>query len=144
MAQVGLLEDNARIAKLCATMLQYAGHHVIVYEHPRECLDALLPERAGRSAVAYHSVASRPLALLPVEVLILDLHLPDMTGIDVLRFLRANPRTQSLPLIFCTAAASSEVASALSIAPQASFIEKPFTFQELISAISSALSVREN
>ncbi|GHO82866.1 response regulator [Dictyobacter formicarum] len=144
MAQVGLLEDNTRIAKLCATMLQYAGHHVIVYEHPRECLDALLPEMAGSSAVAYHSIASRSLSPLPVDVLILDLHLPDMTGIDVLRFLRANPRTRSLPLIFCTAATSSEVANALSIAPQACFIEKPFTFQELISAISSALSRHEN
>lgn len=144
MAQVGLLEDNARIAKLCATMLQYAGHHVVVYEHPRECLDALLPEMAGRSAVAYHPVTSLSLSVLPVDVLILDLHLPDMTGIDVLRFLRANPRTRSLPLIFCTAATSSEVANALSIAPQACFIEKPFTFQELISAISNALSIHEN
>lgn len=143
MAQVGLLEDNARIAKLCATMLQYAGHQVIVYEHPRKCLDALLPEMVGKSAGAYHPIAARSQLLLPIDVLILDLHLPDMTGIEVLRCLRANPRTRSLPLIFCTAATSVEVANALSIAPQACFIEKPFTFQELISAISSALSIHE-
>ena len=42
MAQVGLLEDNMRIARLCATMLQYAGHDVTIYEHPRECLRALV------------------------------------------------------------------------------------------------------
>ena len=140
MAQVGLLEDNARIAKLCATMLQYAGHHVIIYEHPRECLNDLLPGVTNRQSVAF---ASGVTGLLPVDVLILDLHLPDMTGIEVLHSLRAHPRTQSLPLIFCTAATSAEVASALSIAPQACFIEKPFTFQELISAISNALCAKK-
>ncbi|GCF11058.1 response regulator [Dictyobacter arantiisoli] len=132
MAQVGLLEDNARIAKLCATMLQYAGHHVVVFEHPQACLDALTPGMVNRAA--------RQLSILPVDVLILDLHLPDMTGIDVLRSLRANPYTQSLPLIFCTAATSVEVENALSVAPRAGFIEKPFTFQELLSAITSALA----
>lgn len=142
MAQVGLLEDNARIAKLCATMLQYAGHHVVVYEHPYECLDALLPGIHEKVARSYRSVTAQPLPVLPVDVLILDLHLPDMTGIEVLHFLRANPRTQALPLIFCTAATSVEVATALSVAPQACFIEKPFTFQELISAIASALRKR--
>src|SRR5437764_15395972 len=42
MAQVGLLEDNARIARLCATLLQYAGHQVTVYDTPQQCLHALL------------------------------------------------------------------------------------------------------
>jgi CheY-like chemotaxis protein len=140
MAQVGLLEDNARIAKLCATMLQYAGHRVIIYEHPRECLNDLLPGLMNRQPVPFAPVVA---GLLPVDVLILDLHLPDMTGIEVLHSLRAHPRTQSLPLIFCTAATSAEVASALSIAPQACFIEKPFTFQELISAIANALCTKK-
>ncbi len=140
MAQVGLLEDNARIAKLCATMLQYAGHHVIIYEHPRECLNDLLLGVVSRQSFAFSPVSTK---LLPVDVLILDLHLPDMTGIEVLYSLRAHQRTQSLPLIFCTAATSTEVARALSIAPQACFIEKPFTFQELISAIANALCAKK-
>ncbi|GCE28417.1 hypothetical protein KDA_39010 [Dictyobacter alpinus] len=139
MVQVGLLEDNARIAKLCATMLQYAGHHVTVYEHPRECLDALLTEVVGRHVVSSRSVMTRQSATLPIDVLILDLHLPDITGIDVLHSLRADPRTRSLPLIFCTAATPTEVASALTIAPQGRFIEKPFTYQELVAAIDSVL-----
>lgn len=141
MAQVGLLEDNTRIAKLCSTMLQYAGHQVTVYEHPRDCLDALLASSpVGDSRhVPLKEVA--PTAL-PVEVLILDLHLPDITGMEVLHSLRAHPRTQTLPLIFCTAATPAEIATALRIAPKASFVEKPFTFQDLISAISVALDTQ--
>ena len=41
MARVGLLEDNIRIAKLCVTMLNYAGHDVTLYMDAQECLQAL-------------------------------------------------------------------------------------------------------
>lgn len=139
MAQVGLLEDNTRIAKLCATMLQYAGHHAVVYTHPRQCLEALLSHPETRSSGAIASVQSATLTL-PVDVLMLDLHLPDINGLDVLRSLLADERTNSLPLIFCTAATPSEVALALSLAPRASFIEKPFTFQQLVSTVALALN----
>jgi len=136
MVQVGLLEDNPRIARVCVTMLHYAGHQVTVYEHPRDCLAALMLQ-------PYHAVNGvKPywgLDLLPIDVLIMDLHLPDIDGIEVLRSLCAHPLTQALPLIFCTAAPYSEIASAMMIAPHAGFVEKPFTFLQLTTAIKSAL-----
>ncbi|GCE13142.1 response regulator [Tengunoibacter tsumagoiensis] len=132
MAQIGLLEDNTRIAKLCSTMLQYAGHHVIVYNHPQACLDALLPS-------AQHLWPDAIEESKTPDVLILDLHLPDIPGLEVLRSLRSHPSTSSLPLIFCTAATPAEIKQALSVAPQASFIEKPFTFQGLIQTIQQVL-----
>ncbi len=135
MAQVGLLEDNTRIARLCATMLQYAGHTVTIYEHPRECLSALLAPDDYRHQIYRSALANG----LPIDVLMLDLHLPDIGGMEVLRYLRSHPRTKLLPLIFCTAAPPSEVAQALTLAPEASFIEKPFTFQELISTVNDVL-----
>lgn len=137
MAQVGLLEDNTRIAKLCATILQYEGHQVTVYEHPRKCLSALL---AQPMLFGFTSSRGTPLTPLPVDILILDLHLPDIDGVEVLHLLRSHPRTQTLPLIFCTAATSAEIARAKRLAPEAGFIEKPFKFQTLVSAISTALN----
>jgi len=136
MAQVGLLEDNARIANLCATMLQYAGHHVTIYEHPRKCLDALLAHLdRGEGWQQLQKAAGG----LPVDVLILDLNLPDINGMEVVNSLRSNQCTEALPLIFCTAAAPAEVHRALRAAPGSSFLEKPFSFQELASAIAAAL-----
>lgn len=140
MARVGLLEDNFRIAKLCVTMLNLAGHEVTLYERAGECLDALFTAAAATNAtqLLQESLkASRP--SLPVEVLILDLHLADMNGFEVLHYLQAHPSTQSLPLIFCTAATDSEVRQALSIAPHACVVWKPFKLQALTSAISEAL-----
>lgn len=141
MAEVGLLEDNAHIAKLCSMMLRYAGHRVTIYEHPNACLSALLPSSAahdGRNLSPSHS-NTRP--SLPVDVLILDLHLPDIDGVEVLCRLSSHPHTQSLPLIFCTAAAPTEIVRALRMAPHAMLVEKPFKMQALTSAVAKALHI---
>jgi CheY-like chemotaxis protein len=140
MAQVGLLEDNARIAKLCATMLHYLGHEVTVYEHARDCLQALAAQdiSPGERPVS-QSQETSPRSHLPIEVLILDLHMPDIDGVEVLRRLRSHPHTKSLPLIFCTAATAAEIARALSIAPNAALVSKPFKLQALTSAVNNAL-----
>lgn len=140
MAQVGLLEDNARVAKLCATMLNFAGHQVTVYGHPKECLQALFFAEMLHDDIqaAQESIKA---SSLPVEVLILDLHLPDITGLEVLHHLQSHPRTRSLPLIFCTAATDGEVANALRIAPRAGLVAKPFKLQTLVSAISKVLQM---
>ncbi|HEX4203976.1 MAG TPA: response regulator [Ktedonobacteraceae bacterium] len=139
MVQVGLLEDNTRIAKLSATMLQHAGYCVTIYEHPRACLDALLLQPLVSEK---ESAPTQPANLdtVPVDVLILDLNLPDIDGLAVVRELLSHPRTQALPLIFCTAASASEIFRALRIAPLARAIGKPFTFQELTSAVALALT----
>lgn len=132
MAQIGLLEDNDRVAKLCATMLNYAGHRVTIYAHPKECLHALFSTSMTHSDIP-------AVSHLPVEVLILDLHLPDITGLEVLHHLQSHPHTRSLPLIFCTAATDTEVANALRIAPRARLVSKPFKLQTLVSAIAKVL-----
>ncbi len=138
MARVGLLEDNSKIAKLCATMLNYAGHEVTIYERPSECLDAL--SVAGISNDGLQPLRESIIGVaLPVEVLILDLNLPEIGGIEVLRRLQSNPHTRALPLIFCTATSGHELEYAFRIAPRASLVEKPFKLQTLISAISTAL-----
>jgi CheY-like chemotaxis protein len=139
MAQIGLLEDNVRIARLCATMLQYAGHEVTVYHHARECLHALLPPKVYATNKS-HTHTPLPPQTLPVDILILDLHLPDIDGFDVIYRLNSDPQTRMLPLIFCTAATPSEIAAALNMAPRASFVEKPFTFRDLTNTIANVLS----
>ncbi len=138
MARVGLLEDNARIAKLCATMLQFAGHSVEIYEHPRTCLNALMLPVTKSDGRTHTRFPSSP--ALPIEVLILDLQLPEMTGIEVLQHLQADPYTRNLPLIFCTASNPNEVSHALRLAPHASVVEKPFKLDVLVSAVLSALT----
>jgi CheY-like chemotaxis protein len=138
MALVGLLEDNDRIAKLCATFLHYAGHQVTIYDTSLDCLQALFSHRISQGSLRslYETAGAHS---LPVEILILDLSLPDIDGIEVLGYLTSHPHTRALPLIICTAAPGSDIAKARLIAPHVSIVEKPFRFQTLVNAISSAL-----
>jgi CheY-like chemotaxis protein len=141
MACIGLLEDNSRIAKLCVTMLNLAGHEVILYEDGKKCLNALftVPTAYKSNGALFYNKPNASQTNLPIEVLILDLHLPDMNGFELLHRLQVHPNTRTLPLIFCTAATENEVGQALKIAPGAWVVEKPFKLQALISAINEAL-----
>ena len=141
MARVGLLEDNARIAKLSATMLQFAGHSVEIYEHPRTFLNALLQpvlqsDEKTQTLFPYYPS-------LPIDVLILDLQLPEITGIEVLRHLQEHASTRDLPLVFCTASNPKEILQALRITPHATVVEKPFKLDVLASAVLSALGAKK-
>ena len=141
MARVGLLEDNARIAKLSATMLQFAGHSVEVYEHPRSCLNALLQPVAKSEGRMSPLLSYYP--DLPIDVLILDLQLPEIPGVEVLRHLQDHASTRNLPLVLCTASNYNELSQALHLAPYATVVEKPFKLDVLASAVSSALSMKK-
>ena len=140
MARVGLLEDNPVLARLAATMLNLTGHHVTIYEHPRDFIHALslvnLPHHLPPGKV--HGEET----MLPVELLILDLHLPDIGGFQILELLQNNQHTRLLPLIFLTAATAREIDYALHLAPQAYLIEKPFKMETLLSAVSRILQAQ--
>ncbi len=142
MASIGLLEDNPRIAKLCVTMLNLVDHEVILYKDAKECLNALFAVPTvykSNGALLYNELMKTSRPNLPIEVLILDLHLPDMNGFELLHRLQTHPNTRNLPLIFCTAATENEVSQALRIAPDSWVVWKPYKLQALISAINEAL-----
>lgn len=138
MARIGLLEDNNRIAKICSIVLDHVGHEVTIYRDADECLNALHVLDLTARSILQDEVGEKNKAL-PIDVLILDLRLPTLPGLEVLRLLRSTPHTCKLPLILCTAAAPAELKSAFVLAPDALLVEKPFRLQVLVSAISSVL-----
>ena len=67
-----------------------------------------------------------------LSVVLLDLHLPDMKGVDILRRMKADSRTARLPVIVLTADQEAEV-ECLSLGA-ADFIPKPYPKQEVVLA----------
>jgi CheY-like chemotaxis protein len=74
------------------------------------------------------------------DVVLLDINLPGMTGFDVLRQLRADPRTAAIPAIALTANAMPRDVERGIAAGFFRYLIKPINIDEFTEAINSAIS----
>jgi DNA-binding response OmpR family regulator len=77
------------------------------------------------------------------DVIILDLALPRMDGIAVLRELRKNPRTAKTPIIILSASVGREPREETLAAGANLFLEKPCLPDELEAAVRSVLVLKQ-
>ena len=78
--------------------------------------------------------AIEQLALGPIQFMVLDLNMPDMHGLEVLGFIRANQKFQQLPVIVLTTRDDSDSRTAAMQAGATAYLTKPFTPQALLTA----------
>jgi CheY-like chemotaxis protein len=72
------------------------------------------------------------------DLILLDLHLPDLSGVEVLRRLRADPITASTPVVICSADASTSRSRELLGAGATAYLTKPIDLTELFGLIEQA------
>ena len=70
--------------------------------------------------------AIEQLALGPASLMVLDLNMPDMHGLEVLRFVRKHPAFKRLPVIVLTTRGDEESRSAAMAAGASLYLTKPF------------------
>ena len=75
--------------------------------------------------------ACEQLALAPVSLIVLDLNMPDMHGLEVLSFVRRHPTLKALPIIVLTTRGDDASRSAALAAGASLYLTKPFTPQGL-------------
>jgi diguanylate cyclase (GGDEF)-like protein len=73
------------------------------------------------------------------DLVVLDLGLPGMSGADVHRQLRRDPRTRFLPIVFLTAHTDRQVKLAELEAGAEDFITKPYDADELLARVGAAV-----
>jgi signal transduction histidine kinase/ActR/RegA family two-component response regulator len=74
------------------------------------------------------------------DVIILDLHLPDMSGHDVLQRLQADPRTRDIPVVIASADATPGRVRELQEDGAFAYLTKPLHFQQFLDVVASALA----
>jgi len=113
-----VVDDEPHIGRIIRTRLEQDGFVVHLAEHGQEAL-ALLQQHPS------------------IALVLLDLMMPGMSGIDVLRVLRSDVRWTALPCIVLTAAgqdAQLREAEALGVSE---IMTKPFSPRRLLSRVQA-------
>ena len=76
------------------------------------------------------------------DLILLDVHMPDLSGYEVLERLRADPRTASIPVVMLSADASHEQMQRFREAGARDYLTKPLDLQNFLSQLDDYL--REN
>ena len=89
-------------------------------------------EESGKEAIEYCS-AHKP------DLVLLDMNMPDLDGLDVCRALKANPETKDIPVIFVTATMDVDSENACWEVGASDFVMKPVIASTLIHRIKTHL-----
>ncbi len=76
------------------------------------------------------------------DLILLDLHLPDMPGSEVLRRLQAEPRTSRIPVVVLSADATAQQITAVLASGARAYLTKPLDVQQVIHVLKEILGQR--
>jgi len=111
--KVLVADDDPVVRILVSEFLSSKGYQVDTLDSGGACLEYLKQE-------------------VP-DVLLLDLLMPDMTGIEVLRTVRNDPRTSRLPIVMLSADTDTESVISTNDLSADAYVQKPFGMNEIIS-----------
>lgn len=119
MKEVWVVDDDEEMAKAVSLMLKVLEYNAKHFLNPRPAAQALL---AGKQP----------------DLLILDINMGEVSGLDMLEFIRRKPEWKNLPIIMLSSeAADVMVEKALKMGADA-YTMKPVTIEELEKAMSQA------
>jgi CheY-like chemotaxis protein len=78
----------------------------------------------------------------PPDILLLDMNLPDGTGMEVLRAVRDDPRLAAIPVVIVSADAMASQVDAALQAGADSYLAKPLRMNEVLLHIDDALELK--
>ena len=121
MANIWLVDDDEEMIRAVQLMLKLLNHDSRFFLGARQAAKALL---AGECP----------------DLLMLDINMPEVTGVDLLEFLRRRKEFMHLPVVMLsTEAADVMVDKALTLGADA-YITKPVTLEELDAAVKKAIA----
>ncbi|MBX3000239.1 MAG: response regulator [Caldilineaceae bacterium] len=119
--QVLVVDDEPLLCRMVSVMLKRVGYEIRTAYNGTEALQAVAEQ-------------------LP-DLITLDVMMPDISGLDVARRLRADERTSAIPIVFVTALdrSVSDELRALSEQPGIYHLDKPFSQHQLVTQVADAL-----
>lgn len=121
MSEVLVVEDEEHIQRLVKIVLEKNGHHVSTADTGEEALEKL---DGG----------------LKPQLILLDIMMPGIDGLQVLRKVKSNQLTKDIPVVMLTALAQESVVLQGIKLGARGYIRKPFHPKDLVERVTSFLS----
>jgi two-component system chemotaxis response regulator CheY len=120
MAKVMVVEDSAAMRGLIASLLgQIEGIEVIEAE-------------SGFAAL-------KRLPVEPVDLIVMDINMPDINGLELLSFVRKNPTYAKTPVVIVTTEGSEEDRRRGMALGANAYVAKPFEPEHLVGTVADLL-----
>ncbi len=116
MSRVLIVDDDPSIRTTVAMLLRMEGHEVSV------AADGAAGLAAARAA--------------PPEVILSDLHMPGLTGLQLMQAVRAEPLLAATRVVLLTGVTGEPIAAADGSAPDA-VLTKPFAREQLLATLAA-------
>ncbi|MES1215505.1 MAG: response regulator [Bacteroidota bacterium] len=126
--EILLVEDSMTDAEMTIRSLKKANlaNKLVHLKDGREALDFLF----GEGEYSGRDLSNRP------KVILLDIKMPKVDGIEVLRQIKANPATRMIPVVIMTSsAAEKDVIAGYSLGVN-SYVVKPVDFEGFAKAVT--------
>ena len=115
-----IVEDNEHNQKLASDVLQFKGYRVLVAPTAEEGIPMALKEKP--------------------DLVLMDIHLPGMNGIEALARLRADPGTTAIPVFAFTASVMPQDRREITSAGFDGFLSKPIDLKEFLATINATMA----
>lgn len=118
-ARIMIVEDDPDICEILQYNLEQEGYDVIIHNDGKDALQAMLAN--------------------PPNLVLLDLMLPGMNGLDIARKVRKDERTHTLPILMITARSEEmDILQGLELGAD-DYVTKPFRPREVIARVKALL-----
>ena len=118
-----IVEDNEQNQKLAGDVLRFKGFRVLVAETAEIGVPMAQKEKP--------------------DLVLMDIHLPGMNGIEALGKLRADPETKSIPVFAFTASVMPQDRKEITSAGFDGFLSKPINLKEFLDTIAATLGEKK-
>ena len=119
MSTILIVEDNDKNMKLVRDVLQAKGYTTL---------------EAGTAEDGLRLAAERK-----PDLVLMDIHLPGMSGVDALKCLRADPSTAPIPVAAVTASVMQQDRAIIMDAGFDAYVSKPISLKEFLDTVRTQL-----
>jgi two-component system chemotaxis response regulator CheY len=119
MKQVWVIDDDEEMNRAVGLMLKVLDCDVASFFNVRAAAQTLL-------------IGSRP------DLIILDLNMPEVSGLDLVEFLRRRPESKNIPIVMLSSESEDSIVDKALALGADSYVTKPVTIEELEKAMEAA------